>query len=81
MKPKYTHIGNVVLVGTSHIADEAVKNVKAVIEEFNPCIVGVELDKQRFRALLSQQKSSYFPSINNIRRFGVKGTIFALIGG
>lgn len=76
---KYSRIGNVVLVGTSHIASESVKNVAAVIDHFAPCIVGVEIDRQRFYALLEQHGQRYFPTFRNIRRFGVKGTIFALI--
>ncbi len=76
---KYSRIGNVILVGTSHIAHESVKNVAAVIDHFAPCIVGVELDRQRFYALLEQSRPRYFPTFQNIRRFGVKGTLFALI--
>lgn len=76
---KYVQIENVVLVGTSHIAQESVKNVAAVIEHFSPCIVGVELDRQRFYALVEEHHLRYFPSFRNIRRFGIKGTLFALI--
>lgn len=76
---KYVQIGNVVLVGTSHIAQESVKNVAAVIEHFSPCIVGIELDRQRFYALLEDHRQRYLPSFQNIRRFGIKGTLFALV--
>ncbi len=76
---KYAPLGNVVLVGTSHIASESVKNVAAVIDHFAPCIVGIELDRQRFYGLLHEQRSTYFPTFQNVRRFGVKGTLFALI--
>lgn len=79
---KYTQIGNVVLVGTSHIAQESVKNVGAVVDHFHalgPCVVGVELDKQRFYSLLADQKKTSSFSFANIRRFGFKGFLFAVI--
>ncbi len=82
MKPKYTQLGNVVLVGTSHIAKESVDNVALVVDHFHAlglCIVGVELDKGRFYGLLHEQKKTTLFSFENIRQFGVKGFIFALI--
>lgn len=79
MKPKYTQIGNVILVGTSHIAKESVDNVALVVEQFAPCIVGVELDKGRFYGLVHDQKKTTLFSWENIRQFGVKGFVFAVI--
>ena len=82
MKLKFTQVGNVVLVGTSHIASESVKNVAAVIDHFalaGSCVVGVELDKQRFYSLVHEQKKTSSFSFENIRRFGFKGFVFALI--
>jgi pheromone shutdown protein TraB len=81
---KYTKIDNVVLIGTSHIARESVKNVAAVIKHFaeeHSVVVGVELDKYRFRALLDNRRRSYMPTLQNVRMFGVTGTIFALLAG
>ncbi len=81
-KIKYSQVGNVVLVGTSHIASESVKNVAAVIDHFaiaGPCVVGVELDKQRFYSLVHEQKKTSSFSLENIRRFGFKGFLFAVI--
>lgn len=75
---KYTKIENIILVGTSHIAEESVRNVKAVIEHFPEAIIGVELDKQRFYALIHNQKSSGL-SFTAIKRFGWKGAIFAAV--
>ncbi len=79
MKPKYTQLGNVILVGTSHIAKESVDNVALVVDQFAPCIVGVELDKGRFYGLLHDQKKTTMFSFENIRQFGLKGFIFAVI--
>lgn len=82
MRLKYTQIGNIILVGTSHIAQESVKNVAAVVEHFHavsPCVVGVELDKQRFYSLIKEQKKTTTVSFDNIRKFGMKGFLFAVI--
>ncbi len=82
MKLRYTQIGDIILVGTSHIAQESVKNVAAVIGHFHSkskCIVGVELDKQRFYSLIADQRKATTFSFNNIRRFGMKGFLFAVI--
>ncbi len=78
---KYTKIGSVVLVGTSHIARESVANVAGVIEHFEDPIVGIELDRHRFRALVSSEKRRYMPTWQNIRHYGVTGTLFAVIAG
>lgn len=66
-------------MGTSHIAAESVRNVQIVIEQFAPCIVGVELDKARFYSLIADQKRTTHISWYNIRTFGIKGFVFALI--
>lgn len=77
MKLKYHQINNIILVGTSHIAEESIKNVAVVIEQFQPCIVGVELDKARFYGLVYEKESSI--TISSIRRIGIKGYIFAVV--
>ncbi|MEK6857539.1 MAG: TraB/GumN family protein [Nanoarchaeota archaeon] len=69
---------NLVLVGTSHIARESVNEVEEVIRNESPDVVALELDKQRMYGLLNKNKSR--PSIRNIRRIGVKGFLFSLVG-
>jgi pheromone shutdown protein TraB len=81
---KYTQINNIILIGTSHIAQESVKNVAKVIKHFakeHEVVVGVELDTHRFRSLVSKQQRNYFPSWQNVRMFGITGTLFALVAG
>ncbi len=46
----------IVLVGTAHISKKSVELVEKTIEEENPDIVGVELDKDRFQQLMSGKK-------------------------
>jgi len=46
----------VVLVGTAHISKESMELVKTTIEEENPDVIGVELDRDRLEQLLSGKK-------------------------
>lgn len=74
-------VKELILVGTSHIAKQSVENVRKAIEERAPDIVGIELDIQRYRGLLMEQKKQKTtPRMMDIRRIGLKGFIFALIG-
>ena len=68
----------VILIGTSHVAKQSVDAVKRTIEQENPDLVAVELDRQRFNALMSPQKPRF--SFYNLRRVGLKGFLFALVG-
>ena len=66
------------IIGSSHIARESIENVKKHIKEFSPDIIALELDRKRLYAMLhKKQKPSYLASI---RRVGVKGFLFSLIG-
>jgi len=42
---------NIILVGTAHISEDSVKEVKQVIKEQNPDIVAVELCKRRYDSI------------------------------
>ncbi|MFP4523728.1 MAG: TraB/GumN family protein [Candidatus Woesearchaeota archaeon] len=68
----------VTFIGTSHIAEDSVNEIKKAFLEQDPDIVAVELDRQRLHALLSDQKPSYSPRM--IGRIGLKGYLFAIIG-
>lgn len=72
-------ISNLKIIGTSHVAKESIKEVKDYIEEHHPDMVAIELDKSRLYSLLYNQKSS--TSVAAIARVGLKGYIFALLGG
>ncbi|HLD15616.1 MAG TPA: TraB/GumN family protein [Candidatus Nanoarchaeia archaeon] len=69
---------NVCLLGSSHIALESVNQVEALISKIKPKIVALELDSKRLRALLSEKKQK--TSIKDIRKIGLKGYFFNLIG-
>lgn len=70
---------NLTLIGTSHIAKESLKEVEKVIRKQEPDFIALELDPRRLHALLAKKKRKI--SIRDIRRVGIKGYFFALIGG
>lgn len=69
---------NLRVIGTSHIAIESVQEVQKVIKELKPRVVALELDQTRLHALLSGKKKR--PSIADVRKVGVKGFLFNLLG-
>jgi len=69
---------NLTLIGTSHIAKQSLEDVKNAIELGKPDIICLELDSQRYYALLHNKKGKI--RIYDIKRIGIKGFIFSLIG-
>ncbi|HLD00466.1 MAG TPA: TraB/GumN family protein [Candidatus Nanoarchaeia archaeon] len=66
------------LIGTSHIAQQSLREIKTAIEEGQPDLVAVELDSQRAAALLQEHKGKI--SLADIAKVGFKGYLFAKIG-
>lgn len=71
-------MGTITLLGTSHIAQQSVQQIRKAIADA-PAVVAVELDQKRLAALLHGGKSSL--RLSDIRRIGLKGWLFAWIGG
>ncbi len=69
---------NLTVVGTSHVSIDSVREVERVLLEVRPEIVALELDFPRFRALLSPK--GHKPTLGDVRRLGLKGFLFNLIG-
>jgi len=69
---------NVTVIGTSHIAQQSLDDVKAVFKKENPDIICLELDRQRLYALLHNEKRRV--KIRDIFKIGIKGFLFALLG-
>jgi pheromone shutdown-related protein TraB len=69
---------NVKIIGTSHIAQGSVDEIKAAVTAWKPDIVAIELDLQRASALMAEEKSKV--SLAMILKIGVKGYLFAKIG-
>lgn len=71
-------IGPYILVGTSHVAKQSVKEIEQAIEQYKPEVVGIELDSQRLKSLYHKGK----PSIRQtIKQVGAFGALFALVAG
>ncbi|WP_214084291.1 TraB/GumN family protein [Methanoculleus sp.] len=60
------------LVGTAHVSQKSVEEVRSAIEEFQPDIVGVELDQGRF---ISLREEATEPSVMEILKGGNFGRL------
>lgn len=69
---------NLVIVGTSHIAQQSVEEVKRVILETSPGVVALELDRTRFLSLMSEKKRKI--RLSDLPKVGLKGYLFAMVG-
>lgn len=69
---------NLTLIGTSHIAKQSLHKIEEAFKEYEPAIVAVELDPPRLEALLSGSHRK--PGLKDIRRIGIKGYLFAVLG-
>lgn len=70
---------NLTILGTSHIAVQSISDVKKHVLSGDYGIVCIELDMPRLASLLSRKKPKL--RLRDIRRVGLRGFIFALIGG
>ena len=68
----------ITLIGTSHIAEESIKEIKKTLEELQPEIVAVELDAQRAASLFQEEKRKI--SVRDAFHIGLRGFLFAKIG-
>ncbi|MBI4143278.1 TraB/GumN family protein [Candidatus Woesearchaeota archaeon] len=69
---------NLIFLGTSHIARQSLDEVKKLMEDEKPDIIALELDRKRLNALMADEKGKI--QIRNMRRIGVKGFLFSLLG-
>ena len=69
--------GDICIIGTSHIAQQSVLQVKEAIINLKPKIVALELDPKRFASLMSKKRKM---TLRDIRYLGVRGFIFNIIG-
>ena len=57
------------IVGTAHVSQKSVDEVKAAIEEFKPDVVAIELDEGRFQGLKKQLKNPEIEEILEAKNF------------
>ncbi len=67
------------IIGSSHISQQSVKEVKQAFKIFEPEIVAVELDKNRLASLFDTKKRSNSPAL--IKKIGLFGYVFLLVAG
>ncbi len=65
------------LLGTSHIAQQSIEEIKHAVQTFQPDIIAVELDKERAQSLLTNAETNI--PLAAIRSIGVRGYLFAKI--
>ncbi len=69
---------NLAIIGTSHIAKQSLDDVRGFIEQEKPDIIALELDAKRAYALMHRIKHRF--SWRDIRKLGLKGFLFGMIG-
>ncbi|MBN1502005.1 TraB/GumN family protein [Candidatus Woesearchaeota archaeon] len=69
---------NLTILGSSHIAKQSINEVERAFEEIKPSIVCLELDANRYMALMNKKKrASKFSIMIN---FGITAFVFAILG-
>lgn len=76
-------VDRIILIGTSHIAENSVKEIEDAIDKYSPEVVTLELDTDRFKRLMSEdnpkgQKASTYKTIKELGAFGY---LFAQLAG
>ena len=75
-------IGNIILLGTSHVSKQSTIQIKQTIDKYNPDVVGIELDYDRFKSLFSKSKHKKPLKFTRlVKEFGLSGAIFTLVAG
>jgi len=60
-------LGEIRLVGTAHVSQASIDEVRQAIEEYQPDVVAIELDNARFAAIRNQGEK---PTVNEILKGG-----------
>lgn len=57
------------IIGTAHVSQKSVDDVRAAIEEYTPEVVAIELDPSRFRALKRQAQDPTVQDVLEVKNF------------
>ena len=57
------------IIGTAHVSQKSVEEVRAAIEEFHPDVVAIELDPARFSALKKQARDPTVDDVLEVKNF------------
>lgn len=77
-------ISNIILIGTSHVSKDSVKEINEVVEKYEPEVVGIELDINRLKSLLADnpdEKKKKNKSLKMLKEIGISGYLFGIIAG
>jgi pheromone shutdown protein TraB len=69
----------IIIVGTSHVSTDSTILIEEALKKYNPDLVCLELDAQRFDALLHNRESKF--SFKIVKQVGLFGAMFVLIAG
>ncbi len=72
------HYKNIIIIGTSHISPDSVKEVNSIISKELPDLIALELDPLRFKTLVSNIKHKL--NLLDIFKLGLKGFLINLVG-
>lgn len=62
-----------IIIGSSHISNDSVNEVRREFESFKPDIIALELDNTRIKSLFDKKQKHSFSDIN--KSFGVKSAV------
>lgn len=68
---------NIIILGTSHIAIQSVKQVENIIKRHKPQIIALELDKKRFLAIQAKKRKFTY---KDLKKMGLKAFILNYLG-
>lgn len=71
-------VKNLILIGTSHIAQQSIDDVKVAVLTYKPKVIAIELDRKRMEALLHPQRRKI--RLSDIKKVGFKGFLFNAFG-
>jgi len=57
------------IIGTAHVSQQSVDEVRAAIEDFKPDVVAIELDSSRFTALKKQARDPSVSDVLEVKNF------------
>jgi pheromone shutdown protein TraB len=57
------------IIGTAHVSQQSVDEVRAAIGDFKPDVVAIELDSSRFTALKKQARDPSVSDVLEVKNF------------
>ncbi len=71
-------VANIVLIGTSHVAQQSVHAIDEAVDLHSPAVIAIELDPGRLHALMHPSKGKM--RLRDVTHYGITGYLFSLVG-